>query len=91
MYMKKETGPVEVILPNGQRLNRSDLPLRSTTRWVSRLKMVVVQAVDHGLISAKEACEMYDLSQEELSSWQELSGQHGAIALRATALKRYRL
>lgn len=90
MYIKKETGPIEVALPNGRRLNRSDLPDRSTKRWVSRLKMVVVQAVKYDLISSDEACELYELSKEELESWVSLSENHGAIALRATALKRYR-
>lgn len=90
MYIKKETGPIEVSLPNGAKLNRSDLPDRATKRWVSRLKMVVVQAVKYGLISVEEACDLYDLSREELLSWVALSENHGAIALRATALKRYR-
>ena len=90
MFVRKESGPVEVSLPNGDRLNRSDLPPKKTKRWVARLKKVVVDAVEHGLISKEEAMSLYDLSSEELESWVDLSKNHGGAALRATALQKYR-
>jgi len=90
MYVKRELGPVEVTLPDGTKLNRSDLPAKSTKRWVCRHKMMVVLAVKHGLLSSKEACKDYALSEEELSSWMNLSERHGAPGLRATALHEYR-
>ena len=90
MFTRKETGPIEVDLPNGRKLNRSDLPPKTTKRWVARHKAVVVDAVTYGLVSAKEACELYGLSTEELDSWVALSKTHGAGALKATALQKYR-
>lgn len=90
MFVRKETGPVEVTLPNGRKLNRSDLPAKTTKRWVARLKMTVVNAVENGLLTQEEAMSMYDLSQEELASWMTLSQMHGGAALRATALQKYR-
>jgi hypothetical protein len=49
-----------------------------------------VKAVRFGLISLEEACSLYDLTQDEYSSWQTAVARHGESALRATALKRYR-
>gem|GEM_PF-4752583 len=34
MFIKGSHGPIEVILPDGVKLNRSDLPPKATTRWV---------------------------------------------------------
>ncbi|MEO1550811.1 MAG: DUF1153 domain-containing protein [Pseudomonadota bacterium] len=90
MYIRREKGPVFVTMPNGTKLSRSDLPPRSTKRWVARRKAAVVNAVEAGLISPEEACEMYDLSAEELESWQNALKTHGAGALRATSLQKYR-
>lgn len=90
MYLKKEIGPIEVSLPDGRKLNRSDLPAKTTKRWVAKLKFKVVEAVQHGLISEDEAKQMYQISEEELDSWVSLSSSNGAAALRATALQKYR-
>lgn len=90
MYIRRDKGPVYVTLPNGSRLTRSDLPDRSTRRWVARRKAVVVQAVNGGLLTEEEACQMYNLSTEELHSWRIAMETHGARALRATALQKYR-
>ena len=43
-----------------------------------------------GLISRKEALEMYALSDEELDGWAEAVRQHGEKALKATATQKYR-
>lgn len=90
MYIRREKGPVFVVLPDGTKMTRSDLPPTNTKRWVARRKATVVAAVDNGLISAEEACEMYRLSEEELGLWREAVRLHGAAALRVTALQRYR-
>ena len=62
MYIRREKGPVYVVLPDGTKLTRSDLPPANTKRWVARRKATVVAAVDHGLIEPTEACSMYRLS-----------------------------
>jgi hypothetical protein len=90
MYIRRGKGPVAVVLPDGSRLTRSDLPPADTDRWVARRKAVVVAAVDHGLIEVTEACEMYRLSEEELDTWRHAVARHGASALRITSLQRYR-
>jgi hypothetical protein len=46
--------------------------------------------VDHGLLAPEEACEMYQLSSEELEIWRSAVRQHGAAALRVTAIQKYR-
>ena len=90
MYIKREKGPIFVVLPDGTKLTRSDLPPANTKRWVARRKAVVVSAVDHGLIEASEACEMYRLSDEELEIWRAAVRNFGAAALRVTAIQKYR-
>jgi hypothetical protein len=90
MYVKRLEGPGHVVLPDGSRMTRSDLPPRDTVRWVARRKAAVVRAVHHGLISNEEACALYGLSPEELESWKYATTRFGEGALRVTALKKYR-
>jgi hypothetical protein len=90
VYIRREKGPVYVLLPDGSKLTRSDLPPPNTKRWVARRKAVVVAAVDHGLIEPAEACEMYRLSEEELEIWRAAVRNFGAAALRVTAIQKYR-
>lgn len=90
MYIRREKGPIYVVLPDGTKLTRSDLPPSNTKRWVARRKATVVAAVDHGLIAAREACDMYRLSDEELEMWRSAVRNHGAAALRVTAIQKYR-
>jgi alpha-beta hydrolase superfamily lysophospholipase len=90
VYIRREKGPVFVVLPDGSKLTRSDLPPINTRRWVARRKATVVAAVDHGLIEASEACSMYHLSDEELDLWRSAVRRHGASALRVTAIQKYR-
>jgi hypothetical protein len=90
MYIRREKGPVYVVLPDGTKMTRSDLPPASTKRWVARRKATVVAAVDHGLLDADEACAMYALSPEELDLWRDAVSRHGAAALRVTAIQKYR-
>lgn len=90
MYIRREKGPIFVVLPDGSKLTRSDLPPPNTQRWVARRKAAVVAAVEYGLIDPTEACSMYRLSDEELDMWRSAVQEHGAAALRVTAIQKYR-
>jgi hypothetical protein len=90
MYIRREKGPVYVVLPDGTKLTRSDLPPANTKRWVARRKATVVAAVDFGLIEPAEASTKYHLSDEELDIWRSAVRRHGAAALRVTAIQKYR-
>ena len=90
MYLRKVHGPRTITLPDGTVMTRADLPDPGTRRWVASRKAAVVRAVDHGLITDKEARETYSLSDEELQAWRDAVGQYGEAALKATAIQRYR-
>jgi len=59
-------------------------------RWTSRRKAAVVTAVKDGVISRKEACSIYQLSEEELLSWERAFDTYGRPGLRAVTLQHYR-
>jgi hypothetical protein len=88
MHIRKVRGPRTVQLPDGGYLSRGDLPLPNTKRWVASREAAVMKAVRIGLISLEEACSLYDLTQDEYSSWQTAVARHGESVLRATALKK---
>ncbi len=90
MHIKRGKGPLFVTLPDGRRLSRGDLPPPDTARWVARRKLRVVEAVEAGLISAEEACDIWALSPEELASWRRHARLHGAKGLQTTHLQMYR-
>ena len=90
MYLRKVDGPRSVTLPNGKVMTRADLPPAKTRRWVASRKAAVVNAVACGLIGRAAALEMYMLSEEEFSGWQDAHRTFGEAALRTTALQRYR-
>ena len=90
MYLKREIGPRMVKLADGTTMSRADLPDHKTRRWVASRKALIVQAVDAELITAQEACQWYDLSEEELASWRVAVADHGVRALRATSVQNYR-
>ncbi|VWX50513.1 hypothetical protein NOVOSPHI9U_290042 [Novosphingobium sp. 9U] len=58
---------------------------------MARRKAEVVAAVEGGLLSASEACRRYELSLEELVSWQRAVERDGLSGLRATKLQQNRL
>ena len=60
------------------------LPSRDTKRWVAGCKAAVVIAVREGVIGRRKACDWYQLSSEELASWEVAFKQSGTIGLRAT-------
>ncbi|MGB1235931.1 MAG: DUF1153 domain-containing protein [Planktomarina sp.] len=90
MYLKKIEGPRSVELPDGSHLSRADLPPTGTMRWVASRKAMVVKAVASGLITQGEACEDYDLSEEEFQSWCRLAREHGEKGLKTTSLQVFR-
>lgn len=80
-----------VMGPNGTPLTLEDLPPSGTTRWVIRRKAEVVMAVRGGLLSLTEACDRYNLSQEEFETWAKAIERHGLPGLRTTRVQQYRL
>jgi transposase-like protein len=65
------------------------LPHPNTKRWVVRRKAAVVAAVRGGGITIEEACRVYQLSREELLSWDRAFELHGLAGLRATRIQQY--
>lgn len=90
MYLRKVDGPRSVTLPDGTTMTRADLPHPKTRRWVASRKQAVVNAVSCELISREHALNFYDISDEELRSWEDAVQNHGVAALRATAIQKYR-
>ena len=68
----------------------ADLPPPNTQRWTIRRKAAVVAAVQSGEITLAEACQRYQLSEEEFGAWQRAYHAHGLPGLRATRLQQYR-
>jgi hypothetical protein len=67
-----------------------DLPPPNVTRWTIRRKAAVVTAVANGVLTREEACQRYQLSEEEFVSWQRAFEEHGLPGLRSTRLQQYR-
>ncbi|QFS82254.1 hypothetical protein FIU97_05645 [Roseivivax sp. THAF40] len=90
MYLKRIDGPRAVHLPDGSTMTRADLPPTDIKRWVASRKLAVVKAVLFGLITDKQAQELYALSEEELQEWIAAARLHGPDALKTTTLQKYR-
>ncbi|MGF7152546.1 CtrA inhibitor SciP [Novosphingobium gossypii] len=86
----KTDRPNVVTGPLGEPMSRDTLPPANTRRWVVRRKAEVVSAVNGGLLTIAEACERYDLTLEELASWQRSIEREGMAGLRATRVQHYR-
>ncbi|HEU0157624.1 MAG TPA: DUF1153 domain-containing protein [Stellaceae bacterium] len=67
-----------------------NLPNPATKRWVTRRKAAVVAAVRSGRLTIDEARRLYQLSEEELRSWDRALQLHGVPGLRATRVQLYR-
>jgi len=67
-----------------------ELPLPEVKRWTFGRKAAVVTAVANGEMTFEEACRRYQLSEEELLSWQQGFEAHGPRGLRVRSLQRYR-
>jgi hypothetical protein len=81
---------LSTIGPSGEHLTLKDLPPSDTVRWVIRRKAELVAAIRGGLLSLEDACERYQLSEEELESWSNSLARHGLRGLRSTKLQLYR-
>ncbi len=79
-----------LIDPFGEPLTIDRLPPSNTVRWVVRRKVQVVCAIREGLISRREACDRYGMSDAELLSWMKLLDDHRLRALRVTKTQRSR-
>ena len=88
--LANDTPVKRVIGPNGEELTLETLPPADTTRWVIRRKAEVVAAIRGGLLSLEAACARYELSEEEIASWQRLAETHGMMGLRTTRVNQYR-
>jgi hypothetical protein len=84
-------GVRQVVGPRGEALREEDLPDRGTTRWVARRKAEVVAAVNGGLLTAKQACDRYQMSLEELVSWQRAVDRDGVAGLRVGQAQQLRM
>ncbi len=89
MFLKKNRGPRTVTLSDGSVLSLADLP-DPETRWVASRKAVVVDAVNHGLITRDEAIRRYGLTPEEFDTWSSSVHKHGRNALKITQLQKFR-
>lgn len=94
-----EAGPSASSVPRDEALSgespagtplMANLPPPNTKRWVVRRKAAVVAAVRSGGITIEEACRVYQLSEEELLSWERSFEIHGLPGLRATRVQQYR-
>jgi len=74
---------VETLLKEG-------LPPPNTGRWVIRRKAAVVIAVKTGTITIEQACQVYQLTEEELLSWKHAFETYGFPGLRTTRIQQYR-
>lgn len=90
MLQENQERPESVVGPLGERLDWDHLPPPSTSRWVVRRKAEVVAAVNGGLMTAMEACERYNLTLEELASWQRAVEREGMAGLRVTRMQHFR-
>ncbi len=81
---------VKIVRLSDKQKELEKLPSAKIRRWVTRRKAQVVAAVRNGLLSFEEACERYNLSEEEFKSWMTLLDQHGVRGLRATRAQEYR-
>lgn len=90
MFVRKTLRPRIANLPDGTILTLADLP-SGLERWVARRKAMVVQAIEHGLLTRDEAVDRYALTDEELSGWMTAVARHGAGGLKVKAIRRNRM
>lgn len=82
--------PKTVVGPSGTLLSLDSLPPPDTRRWVIRRKAEVVAAVRAGLLTFKEACERYNLTDQEFETWERAIDRHGMGGLRVTRIQEFR-
>ena len=82
--------PTPVERPSEMPLAFYDLPSSETTRWTSRRKAKVVEAVHGGWLVLDRACETYALTREEFRAWERALKQSGLSGLKAGAVRRFK-
>ena len=90
MIENQKIKPAEVVGPLGEPLTLDSLPPANTRRWVVRRKAEVVAAVNGGLLTIDEVCQLYSLTLEEFASWQRAVDRSGMQGLRVTRIQHYR-
>jgi transposase len=83
----QSAGMEYVIGPRGRPLTVADLPPSTKARWVSRRKAEIVAAVRGGLLSLDDAQSRYQLSIEEINTWQRAFDRHGIAGLRVKRIQ----
>jgi hypothetical protein len=63
---------------------------RGQLRWVARRKAELVAAVRGELISLTDACNRFDLTEDEFLSWERDLKRHGVPGLRTTRIIHYK-
>ena len=71
-------------------LSTVELPPADLPRWSARRKASIVGAVRDGAIGFAEACRRYQISSEEMISWQRAVEANGVPGLRVTRTQIYR-
>jgi hypothetical protein len=71
-------------------LLREGLPPPNTRRWVVRRKAAVVLGVTTGTITIEQACQVYQLTEEEFLSWKRAFETYGFAGLHSTHIQQYR-
>jgi len=90
MFPKTSCGPSVVRLQNGEVLSLADLPCTGVKRWTAARKRCVVRAVLYKIVTADEIKTVYQLSDEEFSSWLSRYAHHRSEALKETKIKKIR-
>jgi hypothetical protein len=67
----------------------SELP-SAGQRWTVRRKAAVIDAVRGGWLPVENACQLYDLSVDEILAWERDIDRYGVPGLRSTRLQIYR-
>ena len=66
------------------------LPGTSIARWTATAKKAVLDAIRAEALTVTEACKRYDLTADELESWNRKEQMYGQNGLMATQISRYR-
>mgnify|MGYP000035330311 CR=1 FL=1 len=77
--------------PTGERMTVDDLPPTNTKRWVIRRKAEVVLAVTNGLISLEDACDRYQITEDEFFSWKRALDYKGLNGLKVTKASNFKI
>lgn len=60
---------------------------QTTGRWTPLRKSCLLELIRRGELTLADACRKYDLSAEEIASWQARSQRYGARGLAVTKLQ----